>query len=55
MKLKFKTQTYQTTAVQTVVDCFKCQPPANVAAMKYTIPQLEFVPQAVGPMSRLLP
>ena len=37
MKLKFKIQTYQTAAVQAVVDCFKGQPPANVAAMKYTM------------------
>ena len=27
MKLKFKTQTYQTAAVQAVVDCFKGQVP----------------------------
>ena len=27
MKLKFKTQAYQTAAVQAVVDCFKGQPP----------------------------
>lgn len=26
MKLKFKTQAYQTAAVQAVVDCFKGQP-----------------------------
>lgn len=27
MKLKFKTQAYQTAAVQAVMDCFKGQPP----------------------------
>ena len=37
MKLKFKVQAYQTSAVQAVVDCFKGQPPANAAAMKYTM------------------
>jgi type III restriction enzyme len=37
MKLKFKTQAYQIAAVQAVVDCFKGQPPANVATMKYTM------------------
>lgn len=37
MKLKFKTQAYQLAAVQAVVDCFKGQPPATVAAMKYTL------------------
>ena len=35
MKLKFKTQTYQTAAVQAVVDCFKGQPPASAEAMSY--------------------
>lgn len=37
MKLKFKTQGYQTAAVQTVVDCFKGQPPASAEAMSYRI------------------
>ncbi len=37
MKLKFKTQAYQTTAVQAVVDCFAGQPPASAAAMSYRI------------------
>ena len=37
MKLKFKTQAYQTTAVQTVVDCFKGQPPASSEAISYRI------------------
>ncbi|UZF20953.1 DEAD/DEAH box helicase family protein [Ralstonia pseudosolanacearum] len=37
MKLKFKTQAYQTAAVQAVVDCFKGQPPASVEAMSYRI------------------
>lgn len=37
MKLKFKTQAYQLAAVQAVVDCFKGQLPATVAAMKYTL------------------
>lgn len=37
MKLKFKTQPYQTAAVQAVVDCFKGQPPATLSAMKYTL------------------
>ncbi|MDD5035095.1 MAG: hypothetical protein PHE55_10080 [Methylococcaceae bacterium] len=35
MKLKFKTQAYQTAAVQAVVDCFRGQPPASVEAMSY--------------------
>jgi len=49
MKLKFKTQAYQTAAVQAVVDCFTGQPPAHggiryrmdpgVAAQKPTSPQ----------------
>lgn len=37
MKLKFKTQAYQTAAVQAVVDCFKGQPPATVEAISYRI------------------
>lgn len=37
MKLKFKTQAYQTAAVQAVVDCFKGQPPASPEAMHYRI------------------
>ena len=37
MKLKFKTQAYQTAAVQAVVDCFKGQPPASAEAMSYRI------------------
>jgi type III restriction enzyme len=37
MKLKFKTQAYQTAAVQAVVDCFAGQPPATSEAMSYRI------------------
>ncbi|AVX87478.1 restriction endonuclease subunit R [Pseudomonas koreensis] len=37
MKLKFKTQSYQTAAVQAVVDCFKGQPPVSVEAISYRI------------------
>ncbi len=37
MKLKFKTQAYQSAAVQAVVDCFKGQPPASSDAMSYRI------------------
>ena len=37
MKLKFKTQAYQTAAVQAVVDCFKGQPPARPEAISYRI------------------
>ena len=37
MKLKFKTQAYQTAAVQAVVDCFKGQPPATAEANRYRI------------------
>ncbi len=37
MKLKFKTQAYQTAAVQAVVDCFKGQPPAFSDAISYRI------------------
>ncbi len=35
MKLKFKTQAYQTAAVQAVADCFKGQPPASKEAASY--------------------
>ncbi|MDI9335407.1 MAG: DEAD/DEAH box helicase family protein [Gammaproteobacteria bacterium] len=35
MKLKFKTQDYQTAAVRAVVNCFKGQAPASVDAMRY--------------------
>jgi type III restriction enzyme len=37
MKLKFKTQAYQTAAVQAVVDCFAGQPPTSAEAMSYRI------------------
>ncbi|CAD0262017.1 Type III restriction protein res subunit [Pseudomonas veronii] len=37
MKLKFKTQSYQTEAVQAVIDCFKGQPPATAEAISYRI------------------
>jgi type III restriction enzyme len=37
MKLKFKTQAYQTAAVQAVVDCFKGQPFRFAAAISYRI------------------
>lgn len=37
MKLKFKTQAYQTAAVQAVVDCFKGQPPVTTEAISYRI------------------
>jgi type III restriction enzyme len=37
MKLKFKTQAYQSAAVQAVVDCFKGQPSASAEAMTYRI------------------
>lgn len=37
MKLKFKTQAYQTAAVQAVVDCFKGQPPASNESISYRI------------------
>ena len=37
MKLKFKTQAYQTAAVQAVVDCFKGQPPASAKTISYRI------------------
>ena len=37
MKLKFKTQAYQTAAVQAVVDCFAGQPPASNEAISYRI------------------
>ncbi len=37
MKLKFKTQAYQSAAVQSVVDCFKGQSPASAEAMSYRI------------------
>jgi type III restriction enzyme len=37
MKLKFKTQAFQTAAVQAVVDCFRGQPPASAEAISYRI------------------
>ena len=37
MKLKFKTQAYQSAAVQAVVDCFNGQPPASTEAITYRI------------------
>lgn len=37
MKLKFKTQAYQTAAVQAVVDCFEGQPAASRQAASYLI------------------
>lgn len=37
MKLKFKTQAYQSAAVQAVVDCFKGHPPASAEAITYRI------------------
>jgi type III restriction enzyme len=37
MKLKFKTQAYQSAAVRAVVDCFKGQPPASAEAISYRI------------------
>ena len=37
MKLKFKTQAYQTAAVKTVVECFKGQPLASAEAMSYRV------------------
>ncbi|QXL85679.1 type III restriction-modification system endonuclease [Comamonas sp. NLF-1-9] len=37
MKLKFKTQPYQSAAVQAVVDCFHGQPPASTEAVSYRI------------------
>ena len=37
MKLKFKMQSYQTAAVQAVVECFKGQPTATVEAISYRI------------------
>ena len=37
MKLKFKTQAFQTAAVQSVVECFKGQPPATAEAISYRI------------------
>ncbi|MCM3565585.1 type III restriction-modification system endonuclease [Hydrogenophaga intermedia] len=37
MKLKFKTQAYQSAAVQAVVDCFKGQPPESAEAISYRI------------------
>ncbi len=37
MKLKFKTQAYQTAAVQAVVGCFIGQPPASAGASTYRI------------------
>ena len=48
MKLKFKTQAYQTAAVQAVVDCFKGQPPASSEAISYRIDPGNAVGQTIG-------
>ena len=49
MKLKFKTQAYQTAAVQAVVECFKGQPPASAEAMRYRIdPGKQKLGQTIG-------
>jgi type III restriction enzyme len=48
MKLKFKTQAYQTAAVQAVVDCFVGQPPATAAAMAYRIDPGAATPGTAG-------
>lgn len=37
MKLKFKTQAYQSAAVQALVDCFKGQPSSSAGAVTYRI------------------
>ena len=37
MKLRFKTQAYQSAAVQAVVECFKGQPPASAEGITYRI------------------
>jgi len=37
MKLKFKTQAYQTAAVESIVDCFQGQPPVSGDALRYRI------------------
>ena len=37
MKIKFKTQAYQSASVHSVVSCFKNQPPASLAARKYKL------------------
>jgi type III restriction enzyme len=37
MRLKFKTQAYQTEAVQAVVRCFEGQPPASAEAISYRV------------------
>jgi len=39
MKLKFKTQAYQSAAVQAVVNCFHGQQSASETAVKYTLDQ----------------
>ncbi|MDR2189524.1 MAG: DEAD/DEAH box helicase family protein [Azonexus sp.] len=49
MKLKFKTQAYQTAAVQAVVDCFAGQPSVGPEAISYRIdPGKEARGQAIG-------
>ena len=50
MKFRFKVQTFQTDAVDAVVDCFKGQPPSN--GLRYRID-----PGAVkaGQTARLMP
>ncbi len=56
MKLKFKTQAYQTAAVQAVVNCFTGQPPASAEAIilqtewfaKNSITVIPSLPRPVG-------
>ncbi|MDR2881581.1 MAG: DEAD/DEAH box helicase family protein [Azoarcus sp.] len=49
MKLKFKTQAYQTAAVQVVVDCFQGQPLASPEAISYRIdPGKQVKGQTIG-------
>ncbi|MDP1697905.1 MAG: DEAD/DEAH box helicase family protein [Xanthomonadaceae bacterium] len=49
MKLKFKTQAFQTAAVQAVVDCFKGQPPVSPEVISYRIdPGKQLKGQTIG-------
>jgi type III restriction enzyme len=53
MKLKFKTQSYQTAAVQAVVECFKGQVPAHGGVRYRLDPGAESQPKSPSPQGAL--
>ena len=49
MKLKFKTQTYQTKAVESVIDCFTGQPYVDGISLKVNnLEKNRIIPEEVG-------